>query len=179
MTRGVACLPCAAGPTRTRPTRVPLPPHGLHQALVRQVPQHRLAPRLVLQEPLAGQQHLQTRVAALAASRTATCCQGLPLSGLLCRTSSQAAFKMPRARATAGCSRAQGSAMRALPSSWPLYSANQDATEDRCSSLSARAAGSHTQQCTPRRPEYTHKMCWKPNSARSPTSMICGSSQYA
>jgi hypothetical protein len=29
---------------------------------------------------------------------------------------------------------------------------------------------SATQQCTPRRPEYTHRMCWKPKSSRSAVS---------
>ena len=33
--------------------------------------------------------------------------------------------------------------------------------------------GSHTQQCTPRRPEYTHRMFSKPKSSRSPRSMTC------
>lgn len=46
-----------------------------------------------------------------------------------------------------------------------------------CSSapVSILADSSHTQQCTPRRPENTHRMFSKPKSSRSPRSMICSS----
>ncbi len=43
-----------------------------------------------------------------------------------------------------------------------------------CAALCAKSyLSSHTQQCTPRLPEYTHKMCLNPKSVRSASSSTC------
>ena len=57
-----------------------------------------------------------------------------------------------------------------LPFSTPLYTERYSATADLASFVSDLARSSHTQQCTPRRPEYTHSRCLNPKSSRSAAS---------
>mmetsp|Transcript_11916 Transcript_11916/g.46535 ORF Transcript_11916/g.46535 Transcript_11916/m.46535 type:complete len:250 (-) Transcript_11916:230-979(-) len=80
--------------------------------------------------------------------------------------------RSPRARFSEGWSgTVSGTRSAAFFSIVPLIALKYSTIAERPSLPRARAERSHTQQCTPRRPEYTQKMCLKPKSSLRPRSI--------
>lgn len=60
----------------------------------------------------------------------------------------------------------------------PVTSCKYSATTDRAAVSNLRASSSHTQQCTPRRPENTHSKCSNPKSSGGKTFMCIKATKW-